>query len=106
MNSPRINLITGGAGFLGSKLTEKLILKGEKVICIDNFLSGEKNIMKWNNNSNFNFIMHDVINPINLKVDMIWHLHVLDHQKYKNDPIQTSKINFLGTYNMRNCKNK
>ena len=102
MHSPRINLITGGAGFLGSKLTEKLILKGEKVICIDNFLSGRKeNIMKWNDNSNFNFIMHDVINPIKLKVDMIWHLACPGSpKKYKNDPIKTSKINFLGTYNM------
>ena len=104
MSPAKINLITGGAGFLGSHLTDKLITKGEKVICIDNFISGRKeNIYRWNSNSNFEFIEHDVIRPMNLKVDKIWHLACPGSPKiHIKDPIRISRINFLGTYNMLN----
>ena len=61
------NLITGGAGFLGSHLAEKLLNKGEKVICLDNFFTGTKsNLSKWSSHPNFEFINHDVTEPINL----------------------------------------
>ena len=69
------NLITGGAGFLGSHLVETLLKKKQEVICIDNYLTGSKNnIKKWLSNPYFKEIDHDVINPINLKIDRIWHL--------------------------------
>ena len=103
-----INLISGGAGFLGQHLTEKLISKGEKVICIDNFFSGRKeNISKWNSNSNFELVEHDLIKPINLEANKIWHLACPASPKiHIKDPIQISKINFLGTYNMLNMAKK
>ena len=102
MKSIISNLITGGAGFLGSHLLESLLNEGEKVICLDNFLTGsEKNISKWITNSNFKLIDHDIIEPIDLEVDKIWHFACpASPAIYKNDPISTAKINFLGTYNM------
>ena len=99
MQSIKVNLITGGAGFLGSHLIERLISDGEKVICIDNFFSGSKvNLYKWEANTNFKFIEHDVTKPISLRVNNIWHLACpASPLCYQNDPITTSKINFLGT---------
>ena len=68
------NLVTGGAGFLGSHLIDKLMESGEDVICLDNYFTGRKsNIFKWINNPNFELIRHDVTNKINLEVDNIWH---------------------------------
>ena len=96
------NLVTGGAGFIGSHLINHLIKDDEKVICIDNFYSGRKfNISKWENNPNFEFIHHDIINPINLDVDRIWHLACpASPSFYQKNPIKTTKTNFLGTLNM------
>ena len=69
------NLVTGGAGFLGSHLIDRLMKLEEEVICIDNFFTGnEENIKHWNKHPKFKMIKHDVINPINIKVDKIWHL--------------------------------
>ena len=69
------NLVTGGAGFIGSNLIDKLIKNGENVTCLDNFTTGNKiNIRDWEKDSNFTLIEHDIINPINLEVDRIWHL--------------------------------
>ena len=69
------NLVTGGAGFLGSHLIDRLMRLKEEVICIDNFFTGsEENIKDWYQNPRFKMIKHDVIEPINLKVDKIWHL--------------------------------
>ena len=95
------NLVTGGAGFIGSHLIEKLINHGEEVICLDNLHTGRKNnLSKWANNSNFTFIEHDVINPIDIKIDKIWHLACpASPFHYQEDPIKTSRTNFLGTYN-------
>ena len=96
------NLVTGGAGFIGSHLINHLIRDDEEVICIDNFYSGRRfNISKWENNPNFEFIHHDIINPINLNVDRIWHLACpASPSFYQSNPIKTTKTNFLGTLNM------
>ena len=97
-----INLVTGGAGFLGSHLIDRLMDKGEEVICIDNFFTGNKiNLIQWFNNSNFELIRHDITKPITLEVDRIWHLACpASPIHYQFNPIKTAKTSFLGTYNM------
>ena len=102
MKSATRNLITGGAGFLGSHLVDRLMEEGEEVICLDNYFTGRKNnILKWINNPRFELIRHDVTNPINLEIDKIWHLACPASPKsYQQNPIKTSKTSFLGTYNM------
>ena len=102
-NKPDIvNLVTGGAGFLGSHLIDRLMGKGEEVICIDNFFTGtKKNLIKWFNNSHFELIRHDITKPITLEVDRIWHLACpASPIHYQFNPIKTAKTSFLGTYNM------
>ena len=101
MNSVR-NLVTGGAGFLGSHLVEKLLEDGEEVICLDNYFSGTKNnVNKWISNPKFELIRHDVTHPINLEIDKIWHFACPASPKsYQLNPIKTAKTSFLGTYNM------
>ena len=96
------NLVTGGAGFLGSHLIGKLIDNNEEVICLDNLFTGRiENIKHWENNQKFKFINHDVINPIELKVERIWHLACpASPIHYQLNPIKTAKTSFLGTYNM------
>ena len=96
------NLVSGGAGFLGSHLIDRLMQNGEEVICLDNFYSGRKiNIEKWLNNNNFELVRHDITIPINFEVDKIWHLACpASPYFYQLNPIKTSKINFMGTYNM------
>ncbi len=71
------NLVLGGAGFLGSHLIDKLLKKGENVVCLDNFITGKiQNINHLKNNKKFIFIKHDVIEPIKSKIpiEKIWHL--------------------------------
>ena len=96
------NLVTGGAGFLGSHLIDRLLINGEEVICLDNYFTGKKdNLKRWLNNPNLELIRHDVIEPINLEVDRIWHLACpASPVHYQFNPIKTSKTSFLGTYNM------
>ena len=96
------NLITGGAGFLGSHLSDKLISQGEEVICLDNFHTGNKNnINHLINNPNFELIRHDITKPITLEVNKIWHLACpASPIHYQFNPIKTAKTSFLGTYNM------
>ena len=96
------NLVSGGAGFLGSHLIDRLMQNNEKVICLDNYFTGEKsNIEKWINHPNFEIIRHDVIESIQLEVDRIWHLACpASPLHYQSNPIKTSKTIFLGTYNM------
>ena len=97
-----INLVTGGAGFLGSYLIEKLLEKKEKVICIDNLSTGQiESISHLFKNDLFEFINHDVINPIEIDCDRVWHLACpASPIKYQKNPINTTKTSFLGTYNM------
>ena len=101
-NSEIVNLVTGGAGFLGSHLIDRLMENGEQVICIDNFFTGAKiNILKWLNNPKFELIRHDITKPITLEVDRIWHLACpASPIHYQFNPIKTAKTSFLGTYNM------
>ena len=104
------NLITGGAGFVGSHLIDRLMEAQEKVICVDNFVTGsKKNIENWLNHPKFELINHDVVNPIDLNVDRIWHLACpASPIHYQKNPIKTAKTSFLGTYNMlgiaKKCK--
>ena len=98
-----ISVVTGGAGFLGSHLSDKLIAEGNNVICIDNLLTGsEKNIEHLSDNKNFTFIKHDVTKFIDVpgEVNFIWHFaspaSPIDYLKL---PIQTLKVGSLGTHN-------
>ena len=96
------NLITGGAGFIGSHLIKKLLNNGEEVICLDNYFTGSKsNLKEFFGKSNFELIRHDVTEPILVEVDKIWHLACpASPIHYQRNPIKTSKTIFLGTYNM------
>ena len=96
------NLVTGGAGFIGSHLIDRLMDKGEEVICLDNFYTGVKsNLNKWYTNPRFKLIRHDVTEPISVEIDRIWHLACpASPVHYQSNPIKTSKTSFLGTYNM------
>ena len=102
MSNSKVNLVTGGAGFLGSHLIEYLLKNKEEVICIDNLFTGDKrNIEKWKNNPKFEFIRHDITEPIFLEVGKIWHLACpASPVHYQHNPIKTAKTSFLGTYNM------
>ena len=102
MSKNKRNLVTGGAGFLGSHIIDRLMQSGEEVICLDNLNTGhKKNLIQWWDNPLFEFIRHDVTEPIMLEVDRIWHLACpASPIHYQNNPIKTAKISFLGTYNM------
>ena len=108
-NKKILNLVTGGAGFLGSHLIDRLMFNNESVICIDNFFTGRKsNIDQWINNPNFELIEHDVIKPIDLpNIDRIWHLACpASPIHYQINPIKTCQTSFLGTYNMLELSKK
>ena len=96
------NLVTGGAGFLGSHLCDRLMKAGEEVICLDNYFTGRKqNIAHWIGNPRFELIRHDVTEPIKLEVDRIWHLACpASPVHYQFNPVKTAKTSFIGTYNM------
>ena len=96
------HLVTGGGGFVGSHLIDKIINNGEFVYCLDNFITGNKsNIDHLLGHKNFKLIEHDITNPIDLEIDKIWHLACpASPKQYQKDPIKTTKINFIGTLNM------
>ena len=98
----QIHLVTGGAGFLGSHLVDRLMESGEEVICLDNYFTGRKaNIARWIGHPRFELIRHDVTEPIKLEVDRIWHLACpASPIHYQFNPVKTAKTSFLGTYNM------
>jgi UDP-glucuronate decarboxylase len=95
-------LVTGGAGFIGSHLIDRLIKEQHEVICLDNFYTGtKKNIRYWMGHPNFELIRHDVTEPIRLEVEQIYHLACpASPVHYQYNPIKTTKVNFLGTMNM------
>jgi UDP-glucuronate decarboxylase len=95
-------LVTGGAGFLGSHLCEHLIARGDDVVCIDNFFSGDKdNIRPLLAHPYFELIRHDVIHPLFVEVDQIFHLACpASPIHYQQNPIKTVKTNVMGTINM------
>ena len=98
----RRHLVTGGAGFVGSHLVDRLMEAGQEVLCLDNYFTGRKeNIRQWIGHPNFELIRHDVTEPIKLEVDRIWHLACpASPVHYQLNPIKTAKTSFLGTYNM------
>ncbi len=95
-------LVTGGAGFLGSHLCEKLIYNGHEVICVDNCFTGNKaNIYKLMTNPRFEFLRHDVTFPLYLEVDEIYNLACpASPIHYQFDPVQTTKTSVHGAINM------
>lgn len=95
-------IVTGGAGFLGSHLCDSLLKKRGDVICIDNFFSGSKdNIRHLFSHPYFELIRHDIIHPVFLEVDKIYHLACpASPIHYQYNPIKTVKTNVMGTINM------
>ncbi|AFZ52685.1 UDP-glucuronic acid decarboxylase family protein [Cyanobacterium aponinum] len=95
-------LVTGGAGFVGSHLIDRLMEQGNEVLCLDNFYTGTKaNIQKWFNNPYFELIRHDITEPIRLEVDQIYHLACpASPIHYQFNPVKTTKVNVMGTLNM------
>ncbi len=100
MNRKRI-LVTGGAGFLGSHLCEKLLDQGNDVICVDNLFTGSKdNIRHLMDNNYFEFIRHDVTQPLYVEVDQIYNLACpASPIHYQHDPIATGKTSVMGALN-------
>jgi UDP-glucuronate decarboxylase len=95
-------LVTGGAGFIGSHLCERLIDEGEEVLCLDNFFTGRReNIVHLLDNPHFELIRHDVTQPILLEVDQIYNLACpASPVHYQYNPVKTVKTNVLGAINM------
>lgn len=95
-------VVTGGAGFVGSHLVDRLIARGDSVIVVDNFFTGRKeNVMHHFGNPNFELIRHDVVEPLLLEVDQIYHLACpASPVHYKFNPVKTIKTNVVGTLNM------
>ena len=95
-------LVTGGAGFIGSHLCERLVSEGHDVICLDNFYSGSKeNVWHLIGKPNFELVRHDVINPYWAEVDEIYNLACpASPIYYQHDPIQTTKTSVFGAYYM------
>jgi len=94
-------LITGGAGFLGSHLCDRLIEQGHEVICLDNFFTGRKtNIQHLLGNSQFELVRHDVIDPFKFEVDRIYNLACpASPPHYQYNPIKTMKTSVMGAIN-------
>ena len=95
-------LITGGAGFVGSHLVDHLMLQGHEVTVVDNFFTGRKrNVEHWIGHENFELINHDVVKPLYLEVDQIYHLACpASPPHYMYNPIKTIKTSSIGTLNM------
>ena len=98
-------LVTGGAGFLGSHLTDYLINKGEKVISVDSLVTGNvRNIAHLSDNPNFKFVQHDIVDPIyfdDYKIDQVYNLACpASPIHYQNNSVRTMKTNTIGVINM------
>jgi UDP-glucuronate decarboxylase len=101
INRKRI-LVTGGAGFLGSHLCERLLADGHDVLCVDNFFTGTRdNIFALLDNKRFEFMRHDVTFPLYVEVDEIYNLACpASPNHYQHDPVQTTKTSVHGAINM------
>lgn len=95
-------VVTGGAGFIGSHLTDRLLSEGHEVTVIDNLFTGSKeNFTQHLDNPNFEFIRYDVINPLTIETDEIYHLACpASPIHYQYNPVKTIKTNVIGTMNM------
>ena len=95
-------LVTGGAGFIGSHLCERLLADGNNVLCLDNFFTGRReNVFHLLDDKRFELVRHDVIEPILLEVDQIYNLACpASPIHYQYNPVKTVKTNVLGTINM------
>lgn len=102
MKRPQRILVTGGAGFLGSHLCERLLAQGREVICLDNFFTGTlDNIAHLRGNPRFDIVRHDVTVPIQIEVDLIYNLACpASPVYYQQDPVQTTKTSVHGAINM------
>ena len=103
-------LVTGGSGFLGSHLCERLLERGDNVVCLDNFFTGRKeNILHLMGNPRFELIRHDIVEPITLEVDQIYNLACpASPVAYQYNPIKTIKTSTVGVVNVlglaKRCK--
>ncbi|MDY6838823.1 MAG: UDP-glucuronic acid decarboxylase family protein [Thermodesulfobacteriota bacterium] len=101
MRMPKV-LVTGGAGFLGSHLCDRLLAEGKEVLCLDNFFTGSKNnIFHLMDDRRFELVRHDLVQPIFLEVDQIFNLACpASPVHYQYNPVKTVKTNVMGTINM------
>ena len=101
-------LVTGGAGFIGSHLCERLLNAGNDVLCLDSFFTGTKdNVASMMGNPNFEVIRHDTVEPISLEVDEIYNLACpASPIHYQRDPVHTTKTSVLGAINMLTLANR
>jgi len=95
-------LVTGGAGFIGSHLCDRLLADGHEVICLDNFYTGsKKNVAHLRDNPRFELIRHDIVEPLLVEVDRIYNLACpASPVHYQSNPVKTIKTNVVGTLNM------
>jgi UDP-glucuronate decarboxylase len=95
-------LVTGGAGFIGSHLIDRLMAENHDVVCLDNFYTGRKhNLVQWMDHPYFEIIRHDITEPIRLEVDQIYHLACpASPVHYQYNPVKTVKTNVMGTLHM------
>jgi len=95
-------LVTGGAGFIGSHLCERLLARGDEVLCVDNFFTSRRgNIVHLRDNPRFEFMRHDITWPLYVEVDQIYNLACpASPVHYRFDPVQTTKTNVHGAINM------
>ena len=98
------NLVTGGLGFVGSHLIDRLINLGEYVICLDDISSGnQRYLARWEKNPNFKFVKGNVLDKHQIQFEKLWHLACpASPRDYLRDPILTARINFEGTLNILN----
>jgi len=101
-------LVTGGAGFLGSHLIDRLIARGDEVLCVDNLFTGAKqNIEHLRSHPHFEFLRHDVCHPLHVEVDQIYNLACpASPIHYQHDPVQTTKTSVIGAINMLGLANR
>lgn len=102
VDDPKRVLVTGGAGFMGSHLCERLLAEGHDVLCVDNFYTGTKrNMAPFLDNPFFELLRHDITFPLYVEVDEIYNLACpASPIHYQNDPVQTTKVNVHGSINI------